>query len=1035
MKKRLWKRVLGVTLASTMLWTTPIAYALEGDKNAQKNEIGIRASDAYILVDDTMTDSTQENYFTYHGGIDSNPKSQGGKGWVADTKEGDWSSNEVATQHWIWETDTAKAARYTYDFTFTGTGVELIGIKSDSYMTFQLDGEAEKVLEIAGEKKTEALLYRASGLDNKKHTVKVSVPQNKGGNGLQVSCAKVYGTKQEEMETTIIPYTKKDGDVNRFRFSEQGWSQQGEEEHCWSDAPGKLPKDAVWYEVDFVGSQIDIWAGKNHPHGDVSYAIYDKESGAEVKKPVTVSHYAEKNVPSEKVHSFDGLDETKVHTLKAVALGTGKGTDKIIDCGQVVVHHKPYHVDGFAPTARQYTLGEGQKQQITYTVNPSYAVVSDMRFVSENPEVASVDEKTGVITAKKAGKTVITLSSKTYPDIVNQKIEVNVKVAVPNIDGSVVDIDTQYTEDRYQEIRDMKQVKTGIVTAWKNDKAISSLALISKDSTLKNVTVTAGDLVAKSGENRIASENVTATFIKSTKAYVGPFLGYGSNRPNEPIPEDNGKNRAESADILYQTTPINMEWNEVQPVWLEFNIPADAAAGEYNTTVTVTAEGISTPLTFEYTVNVQDAVLPDATSFKDRFSIEFWHHPYASAEYYEVEPFSPEHLKILESMQQIYKEVGGNTIYTSVVEEPWMGQTWSTHNTNDRPTYPSMIRWTKNSKGEFSFDYKHFDTWVQFNIDRGLGNKIVMFSIAPWHNSFKYYDEAGKLHTESFESVGGVGSKEYNRIWTIFLKDLIGHLEEKGWFDRAYIGIDERGFTTGAFDVVESVKNSKGEHLKIMGYMDNVGDQNKYNLALRCTDYSIGDNAAQTGHPKEYQKLLAERDKRGLKTTFYSCTEHRPGNFSLSQPVESYYSVVNTRKEGATGFARWAYDAWVPNPLEDATHSSFEPGDCFVIYPDLKSNKANAQAKYSVRLARMAEGVRDTNKIMLMVEQYPELQSKVDRLYQTIKTKAYTANDRYLSEKEINALRDEMRAFKDGLVSLTEDYIRLGGKGDNAPKA
>lgn len=1089
MKKRLWKQVIGITLASTMLWTTPVAYAIEDitevpkneaqqevllpdnvlDENKTQSEVVLPEnripqnaegektattetveqnqpaekpeapktevakpikSDNYFVIDDMATEQNQENYFTYHGAIDPDPNSNGGKGWVTNRKDGDWSSHEVATQHWIWDNDTAKAAEYTYDFTFTGTGVELIGIKSDSYMTFQLDEGEKQLFEIAGAARKEALLYSVDGLDYAKHTVKVSMPENRGGHGLQVSCAKVYGSKLPELETTTIPYTKQDGEVNRFKFSEQGWSQTGDEVHCWSDSPVDLPKGTIWYEVDFIGSQIDIWAGKNRPHGDVSYTIYEKGTDNIVKDSVTVSHYAGKNVLSAKVYSFSGLDEKKVHTLRAVALGTGQGDRKIIDCGQVVVHHQPYHVDDFMPAQDQYALGEGQKEQIRYTVTPSHAVVPDMKFVSENPEIADVDEKTGLITAKKAGNTTITLSSETYPEVREKTIAVEVAVAVPNIDGSVVDVDTQYTEDRYQEIRDMDKVKTGTLTAWKNDKATSSLALISKDSTLKNVTVMTSDLISKDGGKSIPAKNVIPTFIKSTKAYAGPFLGYGSNRPNEPIPEDDGKNRAESADILYQTTPIDMGWNEVQAVWLEFKIPVNADAGAYTTTITVSADGIKTPLTFEYTINVQNAVLPDATSFQDRFSIEFWHHPYASAEYYDVEPFSPEHFRILESMQQIYKEVGGNTIYTSVVEEPWMGQTWSSHNTNERPTYPSMIRWTKNSKGEFSFDYEHFDKWVQFNIDRGLGDKIVMFSIAPWHNSFKYYDEAGKLHTESFDHVGGIGSQKYNEIWTIFLKDLIAHLEQKGWFDRAYIGIDERGFTTGAFDVVESVQNSEGKHLKIMGYMDNVGDQNKYNLALRCTDYSIGDNAAQTGHPEEYKRLLAERDKRGLKTTFYSCTEHRPGNFSLSQPVESYYSVVNTRKEGATGFARWAYDAWVPEPLEDATHNSFEPGDCFVIYPDLKENKEHAVAKYSVRLARMAEGVRDNNKIMLMVEEYPELQPKVDKLYETIKTKAFTANNRYLNENEINTLRNEMDAFKTGLVALTEEYIRLGGKGD-----
>lgn len=1027
MEISLWKRLVGGFLASTMLLTYPGAYAAGNETAEQRG----KASDDYIMVDDNATDKSQENYFEYQGGEDQN----GETGWSSKPSNKDWSLPEIKTQHWVWTQSEDAALGFTYSFTFKGTGVELIGIKSDEYMTFQLDKEAAREQEIQGQKENEVILYKKEGLPYDTHTVKVSMAQGKGGHGLQVSCAKVYGSKLPRLMTTTIPYTKQDGEMNRFKFSPRGWSEQGDEKHCWSDAPSQYDPGAIWYEVNFIGSQIDIWAGKNKPHGNVSYTIYEIDSDTVVKGPIEVSHYNKNgNVEPAKIYSFKGLDENKAYRLRAVALGTGEGSKNIIDCGQVVVHHHPYPVEDFVPSETAYKLAEGQSQQIGYTVTPSYAAIDDMEYTSSDPGVASVDAATGRITANKAGNAVITMRSPTYAQLGEKQIQVTVEAANPALDGSIVDIDTQYTEARYQAVSNMEKVHSGTLTAWKNDTAISALALISKDSVLKNVRVEASDLVPKNGGSRIAAKNVTPTFIKSTKAYVGPFLGYGSNRPNAPIPPETATNRKESADILYQTAPMDIGWNEVQPVWVEFYIPVDAAAGEYTTTLTVNADGIKAPLTFDYTVTVQNATLPDAQNFKDRFSIEFWHHPYASAEYYDVVPFSQEHMAILDSIQDIYKEIGGNTIYGSLIEEPWNGQTWSKYHTNDRPTYPSMIKWMKDDAGNFTFDYSDFDKWVQFNIDKGLGDKIVMFSVAPWHNSFKYYDkETGVRVTETFDSVGGIGSDRYNEIWRAFFTDFIMHLEEKDWFDRTYVGIDERGFNAKAFDIVESVKNSQGKHLKIMGYMDSIKKPDLYELALRCTDYSIGDFAAVDARDK-YQKLLAERNAKNLKTTFYSCTEHRPGNFSLSAPVESYFSVINAGKGGTTGFARWAYDAWVPDPLEDATHSSFEPGDCFVIYPDLKSNKNHAVSKKSVRLSRMAEGVRDMNKIKLMAAEYPQLQPKVDALYELIATKAYKDTNNYLTDEQISKLSQEMNAFKGKLAELTEEYIALGGKGDTTAK-
>ena len=81
-----------------------------------------------------------------------------------------------------------------------------------------------------------------------------------------------------------------------------------------------------------------------------------------------------------------------------------------------------------------------------------------------------------------------------------------------------------------------------------------------------------------------------------------------------------------------------------------------------------------------------------------------------------------------------------------------------------------------------------------------------------------------------------------------------------------------------------------------------------------------------------------------------------PATFSLSAPVESYWSVVNAGEQ-TSGFLRWAYDAWVADPLNDATHNAFEPGDPFLIYPSEKSG--DKVSKSSVRLERIAEGVRE----------------------------------------------------------------------------
>lgn len=636
---------------------------------------------------------------------------------------------------------------------------------------------------------------------------------------------------------------------------------------------------------------------------------------------------------------------------------------------------------------------EGQMVDL-YNSSRSEQLVYEVSGLSEGEHVLKAITQT-----EKSGRSIVNQVS--YAEITHQPY----KGGIPNLGGTIEDTNTQYTQERYGEIS-AKSTTSAKLTAWKNDKAVSELVLYSKNCSLENVSIEAGALI--NGSDTIPADNITATFIKSTKAYNGSYLGYGSK--DREVPAATASNRSESSDILYQTTPVDIGWNKLQPVWVEFNIPKDAAAGIYTGTLKATADGIENPIVFNYTVTVQNAVLPDIEEMAGAFDVELWQYPYASAEYYNVTPFSEEHLNIMRSSMLKYKEVGGHAITTTIVEEAWSGQTYSANEVH----YPSMVKWTKKADGSFAYDYKDFDAWVNFCKSLGIGDKIVLYSIAPWHNSFTYW-EGEELKYESFTS----GSDRYREVWTDFLENLIEHLEENEWFDDAYIGIDERGFSTAAFDLVDSVENSNGESLKTAGAMDNfVG---KRDLAMRVDDLNIGDNAV-VAHADDFAQLLADREAAGLRTTLYSCTEHRPGNFSLSAPMESYWSIVNAGKAGTAGFLRWAYDAWVADPLNDATHNAFEPGDCFLIYPAEK-DAADKTCKSSVRLERMAEGVRDVNKLRLIEKEVPELSEEIETLYAGILTTASTGRT-YLSAAEKTQLEGEMNAFKEGVARITKKYLK-----------
>ncbi len=982
------KKFTKVLLALSMLVSTVLP---------QLQSAFAAGAEAYVVVDDTTTSSSNDHYFTFSDATSTDGKT----GWVADTK-GTIVDNQHAdaakTQHWVWNENYNEAKKHTYTFTFKGTGVELVGVKNDAQNTFKMDNENAVTFDISGAANQTTTLYSRKNLTYGTHSVTVTLPE--GGTGLQVCYAKVYGNVEE---TTRIPFTQTSGDTNKFTYSPTGWSAMGgSSEHVWSDAPGSNPSD-IYYEVKFVGHKIDVYAGKNHPMGMVEYFVDGVSKGK-------YSLFNSSNINSTLITTIDGLTEGE-HTFRAVATGerASGSTNTLIDCADVVVYHAPYTIENITigDGSGKVTLSEGATHQITYNVTPSYVTINDAVFASTNEKVATVSE-TGLITAQGVGTADIIIASAKYNATLMYSVEVT--ASNPDMGGSIVDVDTQYTQDRYNEVKNLG-ITSKTLNGWKNDTVISEISIVSKGSRLENVVVSASDLTGTKG--KIDAANVETSFIKSTKAYNGSYLGYGN--PTRPLPEVTASNRSESNDILYQdgSVPMTIPFNSVQNVWVSINIPKDVAAGTYTGKITVSAKGVD-PLEFTYTVNVADATLSDASEFANGFDIELWQYPYTSAEYYGVEPFSKEHLEILKPIMALYKKVGGHAITTSIVEEAWSGQTYSANSVH----YPSMIKWIKNGN-TFTYDYTDFDAWVSFCKSQGLGDKIVLYSIAPWNNSIGYY-ENGTLRYQSFN----LNYSSDQTIWKNFLKDLILHLEEKGWFEDAYMGIDERGFSATAFDLIESVKNNDLPHLqkplKTAGAMDNF--VNKWDLALRVTDLNVGDTAA-AAHPTEFKQLLAEREAKGYRTTLYSCTEHAPGQFSLSAPVESYWAILNAGKMGTAGFLRWAYDAWVANPLEDTTHNAFEAGDCFLVYPSEK-DAAVKTVHSSVRLERLAEGVRDVNKLMLMVKDVPALQAKVDEVYASIQFALKTQRN-YLTDAQVQQLINETASFKEKLNNLTQEYIVL----------
>src|SRR5699024_12865424 len=111
---------------------------------------------------------------------------------------------------------------------------------------------------------------------------------------------------------------------------------------------------------------------------------------------------------------------------------------------------------------------------------------------------------------------------------------------------------------------------------------------------------------------------------------------------------------------------------------------------------------------------------------------------------------------------------GQKSITVSVVDSAWGGQTYD--------AFETMIKWTHQADGSWSYDYSIFDRWVSFAQKAGIDEQINIYSMIPWGNEFRYFDEEEDAYvTKKLEP----GTKEYNAHWRPFLEDFAKHLKER----------------------------------------------------------------------------------------------------------------------------------------------------------------------------------------------------------------------------------------------------------------
>ena len=385
-------------------------------------------------------------------------------------------------------------------------------------------------------------------------------------------------------------------------------------------------------------------------------------------------------------------------------------------------------------------------------------------------------------------------------------------------------------------------------------------------------------------------------------------------------------------DVIDQNRPKEVHACETRPVWCIIEVPRDMAPGMYTCKMEVTNERGKVVKALELNVKVNAHRLPKREDRK--FHLDLWQQPYSVSRYYGAERWSREHVEALRPYLKALGEAGQSVVTTILFYEPWGEQS------HDK--FSPMVQTTRKSDGTWQFDFSIFDKYVRLCAEYGIDRQINCYSMVTWDMKFRYFDEASG---QDIDWPLTVGSDDYKSLWNDFLRAFRTHLEQRGWFEKTCIAMDERSETQmlAAYEIIKA----NGFKMALAG---------NYHASLndKLYDYcvALAQGRKFTEAEREYRRA------NHLVTTVYTCcTESEPNIFSNSLPAEAAFLPIHIAANRLDGYLHWSWINWDEHPLTDTRFRKFGAGDTYCYYPGNRS---------SVRFERLVEGIHQFEKIQLL---------------------------------------------------------------------
>jgi len=380
-------------------------------------------------------------------------------------------------------------------------------------------------------------------------------------------------------------------------------------------------------------------------------------------------------------------------------------------------------------------------------------------------------------------------------------------------------------------------------------------------------------------------------------------------------------------DPLLPGEPVDLEANQTQPFWLTVQVPRGTPAGEYSGTATVQWDGGEVPVALNLTV------WPFSIPEEQHLTFTNWIDAGRLAKQYGVEAYSDGFWDFLARYAQAANEHYQNVLWLSL----------------------GVVGITQDAGGQFTFDWRAFDRWVEVVTENGCGRLIEISPIGSWANGWES-TEIG-LHSYAVSPANGEAKRmTAEEVLPSLLPALEAHLRERGWLERTVLHIADEPAVHHAASWREK---SRWVHSLAPGI--------RRIDAIEAPDF--GEDlevwVPKLNHLYNWQDHYERAADAGAEMWFYTCC-HPTGVFPnrfLDQPLikTRILQWYNWRYD-LSGYLHWGLNFWDADPFHSPGPDSLPPGDCWIIYPGAEGPLS------SLRWEALRDGFEDYEYLWLLTD-------------------------------------------------------------------